>query len=253
MNKEFYIDDDGVRLHAKLDMPVNYKDGDKCPLVIVIHGLTGHMEERHITAVSGLFNSLGAASMRVEMYGHGKSGGDFERHNILKWLNNGMTLINYAKQLDFVNGMYVCGHSMGGLTALLLAGMEPDVLRAAILLSPGTILPYWAREGHMFGESFDPCAISDIFYVNDTQKVSGDYIRAAQLIDEDNAIKRFNNPVLIVHADMDEAIPVSYSYDLAGKYRNARFVMIKGDDHCYDHHLDQVLEAVSQFMREQLG
>ena len=52
---------------------------------------------------------------------------------------------------------------------------------------------------------------------------------------------------------MDEAIPVSYSYDLAGKYRNARFVMIKGDDHCYDHHLDQVLEAVSQFMREQLG
>ena len=40
MHKEFYIDDDGIKLHAKLDMPVGFEVGEKCPLAIVIHGLT---------------------------------------------------------------------------------------------------------------------------------------------------------------------------------------------------------------------
>ncbi len=40
--KEYYIVDDGIRLHAKLEKP---EGADKCPLVIIVHGYTGHMEE----------------------------------------------------------------------------------------------------------------------------------------------------------------------------------------------------------------
>ena len=54
--KEFYIADDGIQLHAKLDVP---EEKEKCPLVIVFHGLTGNMEERHITAVSNAMNEIG--------------------------------------------------------------------------------------------------------------------------------------------------------------------------------------------------
>ena len=43
--KEFYIDGDGTRLHAKLDIPEGVTKG---PLCILIHGFTGHMEEEHI-------------------------------------------------------------------------------------------------------------------------------------------------------------------------------------------------------------
>ena len=51
-----YIMDDGIRLHIKLDMPRKMPENApaKCPLVIVIHGFTGHMEEEHILAVSGM-------------------------------------------------------------------------------------------------------------------------------------------------------------------------------------------------------
>ena len=66
--KRMYIMDDGIRLNAKLDMPENH--GEKCPLVIVIHGFTGHMAERHIVAVSQTLNSIGYATLRVDMYGH---------------------------------------------------------------------------------------------------------------------------------------------------------------------------------------
>lgn len=67
-NREFYINDDGIKLHAKLDFPAEEKD--KYPLVIVIHGFTGHMEEEHIVGVSRAMNEIGFATLRAEMYGH---------------------------------------------------------------------------------------------------------------------------------------------------------------------------------------
>ena len=137
--KEFYITDDGIKLHAKLDMPEGYQEGAKCPLALVIHGLTGHMEEDHIKAAAKTFNDLGIATLRTEMYGHGISEGKFIDHNLFKWLNNVMAIMRYARSLDFVTDMYVCGHSQGGLTALLAAGMYPDVFKAAVLLSPASI------------------------------------------------------------------------------------------------------------------
>ena len=145
--KEFYITDDGIQLHAKLDMP---EEKEKCPLVIVFHGLTGNMEERHITAVSNAMNEIGFATLRVELYGHGKSGGAFEQHNLMKWINNAMTVTDYAKTLDFVTDLYICGHSQGGLLTMLATGFRmckikqfpvADMIPAMVLIFPIAI--FW--------------------------------------------------------------------------------------------------------------
>ena len=58
-----FILDDGIRLNASLEKP----DADRCPLVIIIHGFTGHMEEDHLTAVSRMLNKNGYATLRVDM------------------------------------------------------------------------------------------------------------------------------------------------------------------------------------------
>ncbi len=68
------------------------------------------------------------------------------------------------------------------------------------------------------------------------------------MIDVEEAIRRYNGPVLIVHGDEDEAVPVAFSIEAAGKYNNAELVVISGDDHCYNYHLDKVLDAVRTFM-----
>ena len=246
--KEFYIDDQGIRLHAKLDMPEGYEEGAKCPLAIVIHGLTGHMEETHIKAVAKLMNRLGLASLRVEMFGHGKSDGKFEDHDLFKWLENAMTVTEYAQSLDFVTDMYLVGHSQGGLTTVLLAGMMPQAFKAAIPLSPAVMVPDGARSGVLLGRSFDPHNVPDMVYANPEQTIKGRYIRAAQLINIEWAISNYKGPVLIVHGDEDEAIPVKYSEELHTKYEDSELVIIKGDDHCYNYHLDQVIDAVESFM-----
>ena len=122
-----FITDDGIRLSAELDMPERH--GEKCPLVIVIHGFTGYKEERHIVAVSRALNRIGFATLRVDMYGHGHSDGEFSRHTLFKWLSNALTVIDYARGLDFVKEIYLCGHSQGGLLVMLAAAMRRELIR----------------------------------------------------------------------------------------------------------------------------
>ena len=62
--KEFYITDDGIRLHAKLDTPDGFTRG---PLVILIHGFTGHMEEPHIIGAQQAMNEAGFAVPRCQI------------------------------------------------------------------------------------------------------------------------------------------------------------------------------------------
>ena len=133
--KEFYISCDGIRLHCKLDLPGD-EAGARFPLVLVIPGLTGHMEEPHIAAIAETLPRSGYASLRVELYGHGKSGGDFHDHTLFHWALELMEVIDYARKLDYVSELYLCGHSQGGTAAVLGAGLKPDALDGLILLAP---------------------------------------------------------------------------------------------------------------------
>lgn len=245
-NKHFQIQDDGVKLNAKLDIPEGSRD-----IVVVIHGFTGHMEEPHILAVTRAFNELGLATLRVDMYGHGHSEGAFEDHTLYKWLTNALTVIDYARNLDFVRDVYLCGHSQGGLTVMLAAALEHDRVRGVIPLSPAAMIPEYCRKGDMLGMAFDPDHIPEYLEYGE-RRLGGNYVRVAQTIRVEDAVDRYEGPVLIVHGDADEAVPVQVGIDAARRYRQAELVLIPGDTHCYDHHLDQVVDAVKAWTRKQL-
>ncbi|MBR2766370.1 MAG: alpha/beta fold hydrolase [Blautia sp.] len=245
-----YLTDDKIKLNIKLDMPAGYDSasGAKCPLVIVIHGFTGHMEERHITAVSGTLNEIGYATLRVDMYGHGSSEGEFHDHTLFKWMSNAMTVIDYARSLDFVTDLYLCGHSQGGLMVMLAGAMKADVIKAIIPLSPAAMIPEGARKGELLGQTFDPEHVPDELIREDGRTLGGNYVRVAQTIRVEDFIDRYDGPVLIIHGDQDEAVPVEVGIEAAKRYKNAKLVLIPGDNHCYDYHLDMVTDAVREWM-----
>ena len=244
-----FIMDDGVRLHIKTDMPQGFTG--KCPLVIVIHGFTGHMEERHITAVSAMLNEIGYATLRVDMYGHGKSGGEFRNHTLFKWVTNALTVIDYARTLDFVTDIYLCGHSQGGLTVMLAAALKNDVIKGIVPMSPGIAIPECARQGSVLGVEFDPDHVPEEIRSPKGWVLGGNHIRVAQMIHVEDAIDRYPGPVLITHGDADDTIPFQCSVDAAKRYRNASLKIIHGDTHCYDYHLEEAVEAVRTWMMEQ--
>ena len=248
-----YIQDDGIRLNAALEMPEGWQPGQKCPLVVVIHGFTGHIEEPHILAVSRAMNAVGFATLRADMYGHGQSDGTFRNHTLFKWMTNALTVIDYARGLDFVTDIYLCGHSQGGLLVMLAAAMKHDVIKGLIPLSPACMIPEIARSGELLGLSFDPDHIPEVLNSWDGRELDGNYARVAQTIRVEDAIERYRGPVLIVHGDADEAVPVQYGIRAAEAYANGRLVLISGDDHCYNRHLDQVVDAVTDWLKARKG
>lgn len=243
--REFHITDDGIRLHAKLDIP---EGGGRRPLAIVFHGLTGNMEERHIRAVASAINEAGVATLRVELYGHGQSDGSFHEHTLYRWITNALAVIDHAKALGFADGLYLCGHSQGGLLTMLVAAMRQDDVRAIIPLSPAVVIVDGARRGELLGISFDPDHVPDELVAGDLA-LNGNYVRVAQTLDVDEAIRRFRKPVLLVHGSADRSVPVRYSIDAAEKYADARLVVLPDDDHGYSLHLDEMTEAVRAFLR----
>lgn len=245
--KDFYINDNGIRLHCRLDRPEN---STRCPLLIIIHGLMGHMEEEHLSALAQEAVVNGFAALRAEMYGHGQSGGTFADHTVGKWLENIQAVTEYAKSLDFVSSLYLAGHSQGGLAAAMAAGMRPQDYRALVLLSPSLNIPEDARQGNFLNTfRFDPGHIPASF-VYDGRQLKGEYLHDAQSIRTEEYIGMYRKPVLIIHGDRDEVIPVSVSEKAVEQYSDCRLVTAAGDDHDYHFHADRMTDAAMRFLQE---
>ena len=132
--REFYFEFDQIPLHMKLDFPEGFTPGagGKCPLVIVQHGFTGHMEEDHIIAAARALNDVGFATLRTELYGHGKSGGEFIDHTLFKWLSEMVGIIDYAKNLDFVSELYLIGHAEIVVYTVEVYELDASALRSGV-------------------------------------------------------------------------------------------------------------------------
>ena len=243
-----YILDDGIKLNAQLDMPAHA--AGKHPLVIIIHGFTGHMEEKHLTAASQMLNEMGYATLRVDMYGHGKSEGRFHDHTLYKWLTNAMTVIDYARGLDFVTDIYLLGHSQGGLTVILAGGLKHDAIQGIIALAPACMIPELARSGGLLGTAFDPDNLPEEMTVWGNWVLGSNYVRVAQTIHVEEAIDRYRGPVLVVQGDRDDPSLMQSAVAAAKRYQNAQLVMIPGAPHCFDDHLDQLTAAVKTWMEK---
>ena len=76
-------------------------------------------------------------------------------------------------------------------------------------------------------------------------------MRVAQTIHVEDEIARYNGPVLVIHGDQDESVPYEYGVKAAELYKNAELVTIKDEDHCYNYHLDQVTDAIKDFLSKQ--
>ncbi|MBQ8161679.1 MAG: alpha/beta fold hydrolase [Clostridia bacterium] len=239
--------DDGIRLDAVLEMPEDFTGS--CPLVIVLHGFTGHKEERHILGVSEAIRDCGCATLRADLYGHGLSGGTFQDHTLFRWIQNIFLLVDRAREMPFVSSIWLCGHSQGGLSVLLAGALKCDQIMGIIALSPACMIPEGARSGNLLGIHFDPEHVPDTLPAWGDRTLGGNYVRVAQSIRTEDVLPNITVPVLVVHGDADDAVPAEVGAESAALCPRGEFVSIPGDTHCYDHHLPSVQAAVRDWLK----
>ena len=239
--------DDEIQLRAILERP----NSEPCPLVIVLHGFTSSKDRAHTVAACEAMREAGFATLRFDLYGHGESGGEFRNHTLYKWISNTMAVLDYARSLNFVTDIYLSGHSQGGLVATLVSGMYPDLIKGLILRAPAFMIPRCARQGSLLGFGFDPLHIPEEVRVMKGLTLSGYYIRVAQTIHVEDAIDHFQEPVLLLHGDADEVVPLEDSIEAARRFHNCRLVAIPGETHHYDRFPEKMKTIIREWMIEQ--
>lgn len=243
MRKEFTISDDGIRLSAVLE-----ENADNLPLVIQLHGFTSAKDRPHNIQAAEAMRNAGFATLRFDLYGHGESDGDFQKHTLYKWISNTMAVIDWARGAGFQE-IFLAGHSQGGLVAALAAGMEADRIRGLILRAPAFMIPQGARDGELLGREFDPDHIPDVIDVIKGLILDGNYIRVAQTIHVEEAMERYAGPVLILHGDQDDTVPLEDSRKAAERYRNCQLVVMNGETHHFDRYPEKMKQLIREWMR----
>lgn len=239
--------DHGVRLVGILERAAEKRG----PLVIVLHGFTSSKERTHTVAACEAMREAGFATLRFDLYGHGESGGEFREHTLDKWVSNTLAMIDYAEGLDFVTEIWLSGHSQGGLTAALAAGKVPERIKGLILRAPAFMIPRCAREGDMLGICFDPAHIPEAVPTIKGLTLEAGYVRSAQAICVEDAIDAFAGPVLLLHGDADDVVPLLDVSAAAERYRSCKLELIPGETHHFDRAPERMKAVIRSWLEQQ--
>jgi pimeloyl-ACP methyl ester carboxylesterase len=193
--------------------------------VVVVHGAGSCKESHHDFARAAV--ALGLAVICFDQRGHGESGGRLDARAL-------GDIVMFVVHLRLVLGdrrapIALRGSSMGGYLAILAAA--PAEVQAVVAICPAS--GDGLRRGLLDGEfEFDA----------DTEALTA-------LLDEhdlSDAVRSLTPPLLLLHAEGDERVPIQHSRELAEvmSVTGSRLIAVPGGHHRSIQH-DEELQAVS--------
>lgn len=196
-----------TNLKGTLDVPA-HGEGEKIPLVILMHGFNSNQDAAVLRATAQALNNSNIATIRFDFNGHGKSGGAMKDMTIPREIKDAHAIYDYARALPFVSNIGLLGHSQGGVVAAMLAGELQNDIAGLVLLAPGVMIPDNVREGNMLGTRFDPANPPESIQVFGYE-VGRDYILTAQQLQIRELSARYTGPASLLQGENDPLVPAS--------------------------------------------
>lgn len=146
-----------------------------------------------------------------------------------------MTVLTEADDLEAVmdtvielpyvdrHSLYLQGESQGGLVSAIVGVRRKEDVKGLILWYPAFVIPDDSKRRFGTGDT-------NVF----GYEISADYDRVAKDIDVSELQKSFGKPVLIIHGNKDDVVPIEYSRMAAANYGYATLKEVKGAGHGFD-------------------
>lgn len=219
-------------LQAELQIPA-LKADEKCPLVIIMHGVFSSKEFPILTEIADSLQEIGIASIRFDFDGHGASDGEFVNMTVPLEVKDALAVYEYCKTLDFASSISLVGHSQGGVVTSLVAGELKDAVKSVVLLAPAAVMEDQTKAGMMMGVTFDPNNVPESITVFNHQ-VGREYLQSGQTLNIYERASAYTGPVCLIHGKADQVVPFSYSEKYDGVYQNSTLHLVEGETHLFD-------------------
>lgn len=242
----------GLAMEVTLPEDFN-EDTDKCPMVILMHGI---FSSKNIVPVPALAKALakeGIASICFDFGGHWKSEGKMQHMTVDKEIEDALAIWEYAKSLPYVNKIGLLGHSQGGVVAAMTAGILASMGEfpaALVLVAPGSVIQDACKGGKFFSAEFDPADPPEYVKCFGMMKLGREYILTTQELDIFGTAKAYTGPVRLIHGSKDTIVPMSCSEKFVETYdQEAELIVVEGENHMITRKLRTVVShAVSFFV-----
>mgnify|MGYP006188737333 CR=1 FL=1 len=245
------------------------------PIVIFAHGFKGFKDWGHFNDVMGFFISNECVFVKFNFSHNGGTAEQpidfpdleaFGKNTITKELNDVSHILDWIhtteelpeEELD-INDITLIGHSRGGGIAMLAASMDNRIKKiitwAAISdferrLPPD--LSEWKAKGVVYIENARTKQQMPMYY-----SFVEDLFANKNTYNIENAIKKANQPHLIIHGDNDLTVHIEEAKELNEWNENADLKIITGANHTFDishpHKAEQLSEAAKKVLTYSLA
>jgi pimeloyl-ACP methyl ester carboxylesterase len=256
MQQHIEIERNGLMLRGMLHTPENIKG--KIPMVILFHGFMNNKCEHYFSfvEVSRKLEELGVASIRCDFIGSGESDGAFEKMSVETEIGDGISILRYARNLDYVDceRIALVGMSFGGLVASIIAGRLPEEVKALCLWAPAAIAARDAKEGRAGDTDLTAALTTGIADIRG-HRIGRRFVEDSRALDVWTEIKPYKNSVLLIWGETDFIVPP----EIVREYENAygdklEKRMIKGVGHMFEtlEAREEKLEATLSYVKKEL-
>ena len=196
--------------------------------VILCHGMESNKNSDKLVFLGEALASRGILALRFDFSYVGESSGKFED-------------ITYSGEVDDLRAAYalvqrrnagkiaILGSSMGGTVALLFAAEQPAI--AALVTVAAPVHPEQFPKRTLTAQQIEQWRNRGFTFYNG-QRLNVSLLLDLEKINVPEAAARIDCPVLIVHGDADEVLPVKEAYELHGRLTNSKQLLIlQGGDH----------------------
>lgn len=256
-SKEYKVHGPQGGLAMELTLPDDFnEDTDKCPMVILMHGIFSSKNIVPIPALAKALAKEGIASICFDFGGHWKSEGKMEHMTVGKEIEDALAMWEYAKSLPYVSKIGLLGHSQGGVVASMTAGIlasRGESPAALVLIAPGSVIQDACKSGRFFGAEFNPADPPEYVKCFGIMKLGREYILTTQELDIYGTAKAYTGPVRLIHGSKDTIVPMSCSERFVETYtQDAELVVVEGENHMITRRLKAVVSHAVSFFASQL-
>ena len=136
MAEKIFFSSDGLKIAGILDLPADYKRGERRPAFIVLHGFGGNKDGQGQSVVAQQFADWGYVTLRIDFRGCGDSEGERGRIICLDQVADTRNALSYFATREEVDPEKIAlvGSSFGAAVALFTGGADR---RVAAVISCG--------------------------------------------------------------------------------------------------------------------
>jgi putative redox protein len=231
MNERFVSN--GLSLACHIARPSG--DVDPGPAVILCHGFPIASLDAQRSAgtfpelIDRISREIGCVAMTFNFRGCGESEGDF---SLQGWVDDLRNAISRVLAETTSTGVILLGTNTGGSIAICVAADDPRV-SAAGLLSPRADFDDWAEHPRRFlDHAREIGAIHNRQFPSSVEEWTREFRRFRPVA----SARRFApRPLLVMHGEEDDSVPVSDARQLVNAHGNAELSLFEGAGHRLRH------------------